>query len=272
MGIWANLLVKVRSKGTGIFITATTIRRSHVKRLALIFTLAILVSFVVIPAAFAANTTDLNIIPVTDTLEQGTFEWDLWARYNEDFPRGRRIGNRLFGALFDNCEFGMSWGISRKAGPVEFALKYKVLDEYEGRFPVSLAVGVEGITGNYQRTNMDPTYFGVVGFHDVHLGGWWDWYVGVAHNPTGFDNEDNSLFGGFKYWINDDIQFNGDYWGYSDNGEYTLAGGLDYAWAKHVGFQGWVERNSQTEENVFVLQLTTRADMRDLTAEVSDPE
>ena len=169
------------------------------KKLALLFTLAILMSFVLVPAVFAgANTTDLNNIPITDTLEEGTFEWDVTARYNEDFPRGRRVHTRLFGALFNNFEFGMSWGISRMAGPVELALKYKVLDEYEGRFPVSLAVGVEGITGNADRTGMDPTLYGVVGLHDVHLGGWWDWYVGFANNPMGYDDEDNSLFAGFK--------------------------------------------------------------------------
>lgn len=244
------------------------------KRLALIFTLAILASFLIAPAVFAkANTTDLNIIPITDTLEEGTFEWDVWARYNEDFPRGRRVSTRLFGALFDNFEFGMSWGISRLAGPLELALKYKVLDEYEGRFPVSLAVGAEGITGNSDRTGYDPTLYGVIGIHDINfLSGWWDWYVGFAHNPTGYDDEDNSLFGGFKYWISDDVQFNADYWGYDGNGEYMLAGGLNYDWTNHIGFQGWVERDSVTEDNVFVLQFTARADMRDLTAEVSDPE
>jgi hypothetical protein len=244
-----------------------------VKRLALIFTLAILTSLMIVPATFArADTTDLNIIPVTDTLKEGTFEWDVWARYSEDVPRGRRIGTRLFGSLFQNFEFGMSWGISRKAGPVELALKYKVLDEYEGGFPVSLAVGAEGITGNYETTGMDPTFYGVVGVHDVHLGGWWDWFVGYAHNPTGYDTEDGSVFGGFKFWINDDLAVNADYWGRNSNEDYTIAGGLNYDWINHMGFQGWVERDSVTEDNVFVLQFVARADMRDLTEEVSDPE
>jgi hypothetical protein len=244
-----------------------------VKRLALIFTLAILAMFIVIPAAFATgNTTNLNNIPITDTLAAGTFQWDTWGRYNEDYPMGRRVHTRLFGALFDNFEFGMSWGISRSAGPVELALKYKVLDEYNGNFPVSLAVGAEGITGNYQRTNMDPTLYGVLGIHDVRLGGWWDWYVGVAHNPTGFDDEDNSVFGGFKYWVNDDIQVNADYWGYADNEEFLATGGLNYNWVNHIGFSGWVEYDSVSEDNVIVLEFSVQADMRDLTAEVSDPE
>jgi hypothetical protein len=244
-----------------------------VKRLALIFTLAILAMFIVIPVAYAGgNTTNLNNIPITDTLEAGTFQWDTWARYNEDFPRGRRVHTRLFGALFDNFEFGMNWGISRPAGPVELALKFKVLDEYTGNFPVSLAIGAEGITGNYQRTNMDPTLYGVIGIHDVRLGGWWDWYVGVAHNPTGYDDEDNSLFGGFKYWVNDDIQVNADYWGYYDNEEFLATGGLNYDWVNHIGFSGWVEYDSVSEDNVIVLELSVQADMRDLTAEVSDPE
>jgi hypothetical protein len=248
--------------------------------------LAVLASIVVVPAAFAAATTDLNNIPITDTLKAGTMEWDVLAAYNGDFPRGRRVATRLFTALFDNFEFGMAWGISRPAGPVEFAAKYKVLDEYNGS-PVSLAVGAEGITGNYQRTNMDPTYYAVIGKHDVHLGGWWDWYLGYAHNPIGHvgplidkngvstpyeGSDDNSVFGGFKYWINDCIQLNADYQGYADNEQSIIAAGLNYDWVNHIGFQGWVERDSVNEENVFVLQLAVRGDMRDLTAEVSDPE
>ncbi|MCX6647103.1 MAG: hypothetical protein NTY09_12225 [bacterium] len=193
------------------------------KRLALIFTLAILAGALMVPAVNAqSNLTNLNNIPVTDTLAAGTFEWDVWAAYNKDFQRGRRIGNRLFGSLYDNLEFGMKWGISRTAGPLELALKYKIIDEYEGRFPVSL--------------------------------------------------EDNSLFGGFKYWINDDLQFNADYMGYSSNEWYLLTGGFNYDWINHIGFQGWVERDSRSEENIFVLEMAVRADMRDLTAEVSDPE
>ena len=243
------------------------------KKLALLFTLAILMSFVLVPAVFAgANTTDLNNIPITDTLEEGTFEWDVTARYNEDFPRGRRVNTRLFGALFNNFEFGMSWGVSRMAGPVELALKYKVLDEYEGRFPVSLAVGVEGITGNADRTGMDPTLYGVVGLHDVHLGGWWDWYVGFANNPMGYDDEDNSLFAGFKYWVDEDLQVNVDYYGYADNEESIIAAGVNYDWVNHLGFQGWVEQDSYYEDTVIVLQFVARADMRDLHAMVSDPE
>jgi len=245
-----------------------------VKKLALMFTLAILAGLIIVPAVLAnpANTTNLNNIPITDTLEAGTMEWDVWARYSDDFPRGRRIHNRLTCALFDNFEFGMYWGISRPAGPLELALKYKILDEYDGNFPVSLAVGAEGITGNADRTGRDPSFYGVIGIHDVQLGGWWDWYIGVFHNPTGYDDEDNSLFGGFKYWVNDDWQVNADYWGFADNEEYILSGGLNYDWTNHIGFQGWVERDSVTEDNVFVLELAVSADMRDLTAEVSDPE
>ena len=89
---------------------------------------------------------------------------------------------------------------------------------------------------------------------------------------TGFDDEDNSLFGGFKYWFSDTIQLNADYMGYSDNGEYIITGGLNYDWTNHIGLAGWVERDSLTEDNVFVLEFQATADMRDLTAEVSDPE
>jgi hypothetical protein len=256
--------------------SATNIRRSHVKRLALLVTLASLTFLIAIPAYASVwgAYTDLNNIPITDTLEEGTMEWDVTGRFNEDFARGRKVDSRLFGALFEDFEFGMSWGISRRptAGPMSLSLKYKVLDEYGGQFPVSLAVGAKGITGNYNTTGMDPTFFGVIGIHDVYLGGWWDWYVGLANNPTGYDDEDNSVFGGFKYWIDEDIQFNADYWGYSDNGDFIVTGGLNYDWMNHIGFQGWVEHDSVTEDEVFILQLVTRADMRDLTAEVSDPE
>jgi len=250
-----------------------------VKRLALIFSLTVVAGLLAIPSAYAYTrhpgnipTTSLNNIPITDTLEEGTMEWDLMARYNQDvFNRGRRVSTRLFLALFDNFEIGMSWDISRPAGPVGFGLKYKVLDEYEG-FPVSFAVGASSITGNWQRTQRDPTYYAVLGVHDVRLGGWWDWYVGVANNPLGFDNEDNSIFGGFKLWFSDDFQFLADYFGYNDNEENIISAGLNYDWVNHIGFHGWVERNSATEDNLFVLQLAVRGDMRDLTAEVSDPE
>jgi len=254
-----------------------------VKRLALIFTLAILASIIAIPSAFAqdkinpnpgfqhGNLTDLNNIPITDTLKAGTMEWDLLGRYNEDYPRGRRVHSRLFVALFDNFELGLRWRVSRPSGPVQLAAKYKVLDEYNG-FPISLAIGAEGITGNYQRTGIDPTYYAVAGLHDVHLIGWWDWYLGVSSNPTGLNDEDLSLFGGFKYWINDDFQILADYAGRNDNEDNTITAGLNYEWAKHLGFQGWVERDSVTEDNIFVLQLAVRGDLTDLTAEISDPE
>ena len=87
-----------------------------------------------------------------------------------------------------------------------------------------------------------------------------------------FDDDDNSLFGGFKYWISDCVQLNADYMGYNDNEEYILTGGLNYDWVNHIGFAGWVERDSYTEDNVLVLEFRARADMTDLTAEVSDPE
>ena len=254
------------------------------KILALIVTLAILAFFVATPAFASANFggawTDLNNIPITDTLQEGTFEWNVTGRYAEDIARGRKVNSRLFGALFDNFEFGMSWGISRRptAGPLEISLKWKILDEYGGGvcgddgFPFSFAVGGKGITGNADRTGMDPTWFGVIGIHDVRIGGWSDWYLGYASNPMGYDTNDGSIFGGFKYWINPDVQLNVDYLGYDENNEYVVTGGLNYDWVNHIGFQGWVERDSYTEDTVIVLQLVTRANMTDLTSEVSDPE
>jgi hypothetical protein len=231
--------------------------------------------FVASPA-FASDrlfsTTDLNLIPITDTLEAGTAEWDLTAHYNDTLTQGRQVSSRVFIALFDNVEFGMQWGIDRLVGPVELGVKWKVLDEYDGNWPVSLALGADGITGNYQRTGYDPCYYGVIGIHDVRIIGWSDWYVGLANNPTGFDDEDNSVFGGFKYWINDDVQFNGDYFGFADNEEFRAAGGLNYDLVKHIELQGFVEYDSVSEDTVVVLSFNARANLTDLTADVSDPE
>jgi hypothetical protein len=245
-----------------------------VKRLALFGALAIIAFFIASPA-FAGEyfaTTDLNHIPITDTLEAGTAEWDLTARYNDSLPRGRRVFNRIFVGLYDNVEFGMLWGINRAGGPVEMSVKWKIFDEYDGQWPVSLAVGAGGITGNYQRTMYDPTYYGVLGIHDVYLAGWWDWYIGFANNPTGYDDEDNSVFGGTQFWFNDRWQFLADYYGYADNEEFLLSGGLNYDLVKHIGLHGYVEYDSVDEDTTIVLEFQARALLADLTAPTSDPE
>ena len=222
----------------------------------------------------AVNTTDLNNIPITATLKTGTMEWDVDAAYNKTFgTKGREISNRLFVALFDNFEFGMAWGISRPAGPVQLALKYRILKQGH-HFPLSLAVGADNITGTIPHTGMHPMYYGVLGLQDVHFGGYWDFYGGLADNPMGTDVKDYSGFGGLKYWFNKQLQFNGDYLGYQKNKESLIAGGLNYDWTKHIGFQGWVERDSVVKKTVFVLELSVRGDMHKgaLTNAVSDPE
>jgi len=268
-----------------------------VKRLALIFTLAVIVVAFPIPV-FAQDyvavpifaTTDLNVVPITDTLKEGTFEWDVTGRYNDDFNRGHHVSTRLYGALFDNFEFGMNWGISRPATAMNLSLKYKIIDEYKGNFPVSFAVGATDINGIVAPEDMEPWLYGVIGLHDVHLIGWWDWYAGYAFKKSGRvglvdpqqrDNEDrDSVFGGFKFWVSDRLQVNADVATYTftdedskkeENG-YILSGGLNYDVANHVGVQGWVEHFSNPEDNVFVLQFVAQADMKDLTATVSDPE
>lgn len=253
------------------------------KRLALIFVFAIIVSFTAIPAAYATqvNTTHLNNIPITSTLKAGTMEWDLIGSYNKDANRGRRVATRLFLAPLDNLEIGMAWSISRPAGPVELAAKYKVLDQAKG-MPVSVAIGAQGVTGNWERTGVRPTYYAVLGRQDIHLLGWWDLYVGYANNPMGLPKnslyagyigtEDNSFFGGVKIYFNDDLQVNADYKGYDDSGESVISAGLNYDWVNHIGFAGWWEQDSIAKENTVVLQLAVRGDMKDLKAEVSDPE
>lgn len=248
------------------------------KRLALFGALATLAMLIASPAYASGvrqgfSTTSLNLIPITDTIEEGNAEWDVTVRYNEDLPRGRRLNSRVFVALFDDFEFGMQWGLNRDGGPVAFGAKYKLLDEYESdSWPVSLAIGFDGAVGNYQRLNSDPTLYLVLGKHDVRFITWTDWYVGVAHNPTNFDDEDNSLFGGVKAWINDDWAFNLDYYGIDSNSDFIASGGLHHDLANHIVVAGWLEYDSVSEDTVFVAQIETTADLRDLTAEVSDPE
>jgi hypothetical protein len=219
------------------------------------------------------STTDLNLIPITDTNEEGVAEWDVAVRYSEDLPRGRRLNSRVFIALFDDFEFGMQWGLNRDGGPVAFGAKYKLLDEYEtSNFPVSLAVGFDGAVGNYQRLNSDPTYYVVIGKHDVRFITWTDWYVGFANNPMNLDSEDNSLFAGVNFWINPDWQLALDYYGYADNEEFIAAGGLNHDLANHIDVGLSLEYDSLTEDTVAVLHIDTSAHLTDLTAEVSDPE
>lgn len=249
------------------------------KRLALFGALATLAMLIASPAyanpvKLYFSTTDLNLIPITDTIEEGYAEWDVTVRYNEDLPRGRRLNSRVFVALFDDFEFGMQWGLNRNGGPVAFGAKYKILDEYESdSWPVSLAIGFDGAVGNYQRLNSDPTYYLVLGKHDVRFITWTDWYVGVANNPTNFDDEDNSLFAGVKAWINDNgCTLDLDYYGYNDNSDFVAAGGIHHNLVNHINVSGWLEYDSVSEDTVFVAQIETTADLRDLTAEVSDPE
>ncbi len=93
------------------------------KRLALLFTLAVLAIFIVIPARLRSGIRPTSTTSRLQTrLRQGTFQWDTWARYNEDFPRGRRVQTRLFGALFDKFEFGMSWGHRPSGRPARRSL------------------------------------------------------------------------------------------------------------------------------------------------------
>ena len=218
------------------------------------------------------STTDLNLIPITDTLEEGTVQWDVTAVFDDSIAKGRTLTSRTYIGLWDNVEIGMQWGLTRPVGPVAFGGKWKILDEYDGDWPVSVAIGFDGATGNYQRTGYDPVYYGVLGIHDVRIAGWSDWYVGLAHNPTGFDDEDNSVFGGVKYWVNDRWQFNADYSGFADNEEFFASGGLNYDLVKHIELQGFIRYDSVSEDSMLVLSFNSRADLRDLTAETSDPE
>ena len=239
------------------------------RRFALIITLAVIVSFLWGTAAFA-NGTDLNNIWTTEVLEEGVFEWDLQlAISDEEFAGGyfaedgRFLSQEFYVGLMSDFEMGMAFNAEREIGPFTMYLKYKVFDEIADDFPVSLAVGVDNIIGTHDRFISEPIPYIVIGKSFNRANG----YLGFAHNASGLE-DDNSLFAGFDYMWNEDWTLAVDYYGYYDNEENVIAGGVYYDWVNHIGLNGWVMYDSATENMIFVLEFAFTGRFDNLEAEV----
>ena len=239
------------------------------RRFALILTLAVIVSFLWGTAAFA-NGTGLNNIWTTEVLEEGVFEWDLQlAISDEEFAGGyfaedgRFLSQEFYVGLMSDFEMGMAFNAEREIGPFTMYLKYKVFDEIADDFPVSLAVGVDNIIGTHDRFISEPIPYIVIGKSFNRANG----YLGFAHNASGLE-DDNSLFAGFDYMWNEDWTLAVDYYGYYDNEENVIAGGVYYDWVNHIGLNGWVMYDSATENMIFVLEFAFTGRFDNLEAEV----
>jgi hypothetical protein len=239
------------------------------RRFALIITLAVIVSFLWGTAAFAGGT-DLNNIWTTEVCELGTFEWDLdLAVSDEEFAGGyfaedgRFLSQEFYATILPDFEIGMAFNGEREIGPFTMYAKYKVFDEMEDNFPVSLAVGVDNIVGTKDRFISEPIPYIVIGKAFDKANG----YLGFAHNASGLE-DDNSLFAGFDYLWNEDWTIAVDYYGYYDNEESVIAGGVYYDWVNHIGLNGWVMYDSATENMIFVVEFAFTGRFDDLEAEV----
>lgn len=239
------------------------------RRFALIITLAVVVSFLFGTAAFAGGT-GLNTIWTTEILEEGTFEWDLdLAISDEEFAGGyfqedgRFLSQEFYSTILPNFEMGFAFNAEREIGPFTMFAKYKVFDENEDNFPVSLAVGVDNIVGTKDRFISEPIPYIVIGKNFNKGNG----YLGFAHNASGLE-DDNSLFAGFDYNWNEDWTFALDYYGYFDNEENVISGGIYYDWVNHIGLNGWVMYDSASENMIFVVEFAFTGRFDDLEAEV----
>ena len=239
------------------------------RRFALILALAVIVSFLWGTAAFA-NGTGLNNIWTTEVLEEGVFEWDLQlAISDEEFAGGyfaedgRFLSQEFYVGLMSDFEMGMAFNAEREIGPFTMYLKYKVFDEIADDFPVSLAVGVDNIIGTHDRFISEPIPYIVIGKSFDKANG----YLGFAHNASGLE-DDNSLFAGFDYAWNEEWTVAVDYYGYYDNEENVIAGGVYYDWVNHIGLNGWVMYDSATENMIFVVEFAFTGRFDNLEAEV----
>jgi hypothetical protein len=240
------------------------------RRFALIFTLAIFVSLLWGSAAFAHGT-GLNNIWTPDVVELGTFQWNLdlavsdtefaGGYFQED---GRFLSQEFFATILPDFEIGMAFNAEREIGPFTMYAKYKVFDEFEDDFPVSLAVGCDNIIGTKDRFVSEPIPYIVIGknFHENANG-----YIGFAHNASGWE-DDNSIFAGFDYMWTEDWMLAVDYYGYNDNEDSVIAGGIYYDWINHVDWNAWVAYDSVTENAIIVFEFAFTGRFDDLEAEV----
>jgi hypothetical protein len=239
------------------------------RRFALIFTLAIFASFLWSGAAFAGGT-GLNVIWTPDVVEIGTFEWDLNLAVSDvEFAGGyfaedgRFLSQEFFATILPGFEIGFAFNGEREVGPFTMFAKYKVFDEMEDEFPVSLAVGCDNIVGTKDRFISEPIPYIVIGKAFDRANG----YLGFAHNASGLE-DDNSLFAGFDYAWSEDWTIAVDYYGYFDNEEGIISGGLYYDWINHVGWGAWAEYDTATENTIIVFEFALTGRFDDLEAEV----
>ena len=237
------------------------------RRFVLIVTLAIFASFLWSTAAFASGT-DLNTVWTTDVLDEGVFNWDLQlgtsneaytAFWSED---GRFLENEFYAGIYKNLEIGFAFNIERNVGPFSMFAKYRVFNEMEDSFPLSLAVGAANVIGTHERYYSEVIPFIVIGKNFDKLNG----YVGFAHNASGVQDDD-SVFAGFDYMWNDDWTFAVDYYGYDSNEQNVLSGGVYYDLMKHIDLNGWVSYDSGTENTIFVLEMAFSGRFDDLEAD-----
>jgi hypothetical protein len=239
------------------------------RRFALIFALAIFASFLWSSAALAGGTS-LNNIWTSDVADEGTFEWDLYLAVSDtEFAGGyfqedgRFLSQEFFAGILPDFEIGMSFNAEREIGPFTMYCKYQVFDEMEDDFPVSLAVGVDNIVGTHDRFISEPIPYIVIGKNFDRANG----YLGFAHNASGLE-DDNSLFGGFDYAWTDEWTIMVDYYGYFDNEESVIAGGLYYDWINHIDWGAFASYDSATENTIIVFNFIFTGRFDDLEAEV----
>jgi len=238
------------------------------RRFALIAALAIFASFLWSTAAFASGT-DLNTVWTTELLEEGAFEWDLaLGTSNEEYTAfwsedGRFLTNDFYTTIWKDLEIGMAFNVERNVGPFSLFAKYRIFNEAEDNFPVSLAVGASNIVGTHERYSSEVIPYIVVGKNFDKFDG----YVGFAHNASGVQDDD-SLFGGIDYMWNEDWDIVVDFFGYNDTGDSVISGGLYYDLMKYFGLNGWVSYDSGTESTIVVVELAFTGRFDDLKADV----
>jgi hypothetical protein len=211
----------------------------------------------------------LNTVWTTELLEEGAFEWDLaLGTSNEEYTAfwsedGRFLTNDFYTTIWKDLEIGMAFNVERNVGPFSLFAKYRIFNEAEDNFPVSLAVGASNIVGTHERYSSEVIPYIVVGKNFDKFDG----YVGFAHNASGVQDDD-SLFGGIDYMWNEDWDIVVDFFGYNDTGDSVISGGLYYDLMKHFGLNGWVSYDSGTESTIVVVELAFTGRFDDLKADV----
>jgi hypothetical protein len=229
--------------------------------------LAIFAAFFWSTAAFAVGT-DLNNAWPSEVADEGPFQWDLQLGVsNEEYTAfwsedGRFLTNDFYAGLYKDLEVGFAFNVERNVGPFSMDAKYRVFNEMEDNFPVSLAVGAANIVGTKDRYSSEVIPYIVIGKNFDKLNG----YVGFAHNASGVQDDD-SVFGGVDYKWNEDFTFAADFYGYNDTGDSVISGGVYYDLMKHFGLNGWVSYDSGVEETAVFVELAFTGRFDDLKAD-----